>query len=127
MTSLAQRASVYVIDDDDAVRDSIRMMLECEGFTVYVYASCVAFLREAHPQGNCCVVVDVHMPGMGGLELVDQLRRDGITIPAIVITGKLDARIARAVDDAGAILLEKPLGIGELVDRIERVLGREQE
>ena len=72
------------------------------------------------------MVVNVHMPGMGGLELLDQLRHDRIMIPAIVMTGKLDARTTRAVDRAGAILLEKPFRIGELVDCIERALGREQ-
>jgi two-component system response regulator FixJ len=114
------------VDDDDAVRDSIRMLLECEGFTVRTYASGAAFLREARPDRNSCVVIDVAMPGMSGLELLDQLRWYGITIPAIVMTGALDARIRSAVDRARAILLEKPFQVGELVGCIERALSRER-
>ncbi len=125
MTSSAQRPTAYVIDDDDAVRDSIRMLLECEGFTVHAYASGTTFLREAHPEANCCLVVDVHMPGMNGLELLDQLRRGSLMIPAIVMTGKPDARIIRAVARAGAILLDKPFRIAELLYCIEKVFSRE--
>jgi two-component system response regulator FixJ len=123
MTSFVQRPTAYVIDDDDAVRDSIRLLLECEGLTVYAFASCAALLVEAHPQGNSCVVVDMHISGMEGFEFLDRLRREGIIIPAIVMTRQLDARIIGAADRAGAILLEKPFRAGELLDCIERALG----
>ena len=124
MVSLVQQPTVYLIDDDDAVRDSICMMLECEGFAVDAYASSEAFLREAHPQENSCAVVDVHMPGMSGLELLDRLRRDNMIIPAIVITGKVDERLVRDVERIGATLLEKPFRSGALVDCIKGALGR---
>jgi FixJ family two-component response regulator len=124
---LAQRPTAYVVDDDDAVRDSIRMLLECEGFTVCTYASGTAFLREARPDGNSCLVVDAHMPGMSGLELLDQLRRDGITTPAMVMTGALDARIRSAVNRVGVLLLEKPFRAGELAGCIERAIAHERD
>lgn len=124
---MAQRPTAYVVDDDDAVRDSIRMLLECEGFTVCTYASGAAFLREARLDGNSCLVVDAHMPGMSGLELLDQLRRDGITTPAMVMTGALDARIRSAVDRVGALLLEKPFRAGELAGCIERAIAHERD
>jgi two-component system, LuxR family, response regulator FixJ len=91
-TSLEERPTAYVVDDDDAVRDSIRMLLESQGFTVCTYASGWSFLREARANRNSCLVVDVNMPGMNGLELLDQLRRDGIMVPAIVVYGAVRRR-----------------------------------
>ena len=123
-TSLEERPTAYVVDDDDAVRDSIRMLLESQGFTVCTYASGWSFLREARANRNSCLVVDVNMPGMNGLELLDQLRRDGIMVPAIVVTGRFDTRIQATVDRAGAVLLAKPFRVGELVGCIERALTK---
>ncbi len=110
--------TIYVIDDDDAVRDSIRMMLECDGFTVAEFASCVDFLRHARPDGCSCIVLDVHMPGMSGLELLDRLRRDKVMVPVVVATGRHDPSIARAVARAGAVLLQKPFRGTELIAAI---------
>jgi FixJ family two-component response regulator len=124
-TSLEERPTAYVVDDDDAVRDSIRMLLESQGFTVCTYASGWSFLREARANRNSCLVVDVNMPGMNGLELLDQLRRDGIMVPAIVVTGRFDTGILATVDRAGAaVLLAKPFRVGELVGCIERALAQ---
>lgn len=114
--------TIYVVDDDDAVRDSIRVLLECEGFTVVVFASGADYLRQARPDGRSCVVFDMHMPGMSGLELLDHIRRDKMTMPAIIMTGRPDSAIGRAVDRAGAALLEKPFRGSELVDSIETAL-----
>ena len=123
-TSLEERPTAYVVDDDDAVRDSIRMLLESQGFTVCTYASGWSFLREARANRNSCLVVDVNMPGMNGLELLDQLRRDGIMVPVIVVTGRFDTRIQAAVDRAEAVLLAKPFRVGELVGCIARALAQ---
>jgi FixJ family two-component response regulator len=114
-----QRPTVHVIDDDDAVRDSMRLMLEVEGFVVRTYASAVAFLREAHLAGNPCLIVDMHMPGISGVALLDQLRRNGINVPAIVMTGMANKRIRRAVEQVKSIILEKPFSLAELIHSIE--------
>jgi FixJ family two-component response regulator len=114
-----QRPTVHVIDDDDAVRDSMGLMLEVEGFVVRTYASAVAFLREAHLAGNPCLIVDMHMPGISGVALLDQLRRNGINVPAIVMTGMANKRIRRAVEQVKSIILEKPCSLAELIHSIE--------
>jgi two-component system response regulator FixJ len=115
--------TTYIIHDDDAVRDSIRLLLECFGFVVSDYASCRAFLREVRPEANSCVLVNLDMPEMTSLQLLDQLRREGI---AIVMTKRAgDPRIRAAVDRAGAMLLEKPFQPGELVRCIKEVLSHE--
>jgi FixJ family two-component response regulator len=121
---ITPQATAYVIDDDDAVRDSIRMLLETSGYAVRSFDSATALLDEERPVKDSCLVIDVDMPGMGGLELLDRLRREGVTTPAIVTTGGLSTRGRAAVDQANAMLLEKPFAVGELVSCIKRSLGR---
>jgi len=85
---------IILIDDDDATRDALRLLLECEGLLpVRDFASCEAFLAAeelAHPD---CVILDIHMPGMTGLELLERLRARGANIPAILMTGDPTPRI----------------------------------
>lgn len=124
---MAQKPTAYIVDDDHAVRDSIRTLLECEGFTAHTYASSGAFLQEAHPDKNSCLVVNVHMSGMSGLELLDQLQSAAVKLATIVMTAKPDATIRSAVHRAGAMLLEKPFRADELVSCIKRALGHEED
>lgn len=119
---MSRGATIYVVDDDDAVRDSIRVLLECEGYTVVAFASCAEFLGHARPAGRSCIVLDVDMSGMSWLELLGRIRRDKMIIPAIVMTGRPNPAITGAVDRTGAALLEKPFRGDELVSSIERVL-----
>jgi two-component system, LuxR family, response regulator FixJ len=114
--------TIYVIDDDDAVRDSLRVLLECEGYKVVDFASCADFLRNARPDGPSCLVLDVHIPGMSGLELLEQLRHDNTMIAVVIISGRLNPVMRRAVDRAGVKLLEKPFATGDLVASIEAAL-----
>jgi len=126
MTSSVQCPMVYIIDDDDGVRDSLRVLLECEGVAVETYASCTAFLRAVRWEEHCCVVADVHMRGMGGVELLDQLRRDGITAAVILITGMPDPQIREAAARGGAAFLEKPFRADQLIDCIAQSLFLEE-
>ena len=116
---------VYVVDDDDMVRDSLCMLLESHGIAARPYASGVAFLGDL-PLEHGCLLVDVNMPGMNGLELLDQLRGRGIAIQAIVMTGAPASWIRLAVDRAGATLLQKPFRSGELIACVENAFGRSQ-
>jgi two-component system, LuxR family, response regulator FixJ len=118
-----QKPAIHVVDDDHAVRDSMGLMLEIEGFAIRTYAPAAAFLREARLEGNCCLIVDMHMPGMGGVTLLDQLRRNGINVPAVIMTGMVSKSIRRAAERRGAVVLEKPYHLREVVHSIETAVG----
>lgn len=115
--------TIYLVDDDDTVREAIRTLLDCAGFSVADFASGADFLRYARPGAGDCLVLDVHMPGMSGLELLDQMQRDGAVITTILMTGRPEPAIERAARRAGASLLAKPFRSGELLRAIEQCLG----
>lgn len=100
---------VHVIDDDEAVRDSLGFLLEAAGFQVAIYGSGRAFLEAWAPELDGCVVTDVRMPGMTGLELAAQLNAMGSTLPVVVITGHGDVPLAVEAMKVGAHdFIEKP-------------------
>lgn len=115
--------TVYVIDDDDAIRDSLALMLEIEGFAVRTFASCADFLRHARPVDGSCVVVDLEIRDMSGLELVEELQR-GNLVSAIVMTGEPDGRMAHAVRRLDVPVVEKPFSGQELIRCIETIRWR---
>jgi two-component system, LuxR family, response regulator FixJ len=112
---------IAVIDDDDAVRDSLQFLLETVGFSVATYSSAAQFLSEACPSDLACVVVDQHMPDMTGLQLVGRLRSQGSTLPIILITGSPSPDLVRLADQLDTHILEKPLDDEILLDFIECV------
>jgi two-component system response regulator FixJ len=115
----------HVIDDDAAVRASVQLLLKGGGIEARPYASGEAFLREAAPDDDSCLIIDVDMPGIGGLELLDQLRANGVNTPAIMITGAgITDGLVTAIKRFGAMLLEKPFLPGELLSSVKRALGR---
>jgi FixJ family two-component response regulator len=114
---------VFVIDDDNAVRHSICMLLESYGIVARPYPSAAAFLADS-PAAHGCLLVDVEMPGMTGLELLDRLQSSGIAMPAIVMTATPTRLVRRSVDRVGATLLQKPFRSSELMSSIETALGR---
>jgi two-component system response regulator FixJ len=101
--------TIFVVDDDAAIRDSLRMMLEASGYTVRDFASAQAFLSDANLQDGGCLIVDIRMPGMGGLELQEELVRRKANVPVIVMTGHGDVPLAVRAMRAGAMdFVEKP-------------------
>ena len=101
---------VHVVDDDEAVRDSTRALLETHGFEVRDYSSARDFLLGTPLKPDGCVLLDLHMPGMSGLELLDLLRARGSKLPVIAVTGRSDAALKERVIRAGALmLLDKPV------------------
>jgi two-component system, LuxR family, response regulator FixJ len=112
---------VGVVDDDEAVRDSLQFLLETAGFCVATYSSAAHFLRDATPGDLTCLVLDQHMPELTGLQLVTRLRHQGVTVPIALITGSPSPDLVRLARQLGvAAILEKPLDDDVLLDFIER-------
>jgi two-component system response regulator FixJ len=102
--------AVYVVDDDEAVRDSLALLLEAAGLRVEAFAGAAEALRRCRDERPACVVTDVRMPEMDGLELQRQLSRLHAQLPVIVITGHGDVPLAVQAMKAGAVdFIEKPV------------------
>ncbi len=117
--------TVHVVDDDYDVRESLTMLLRSLGLCAAAYGSAAEFLEAADPDLEGCLVVDVRMPGMSGLELQAELARRGMPLPAIVITGHADVPTAVAAMKGGAVdFLQKPFSDQALLDRVHEALRR---
>jgi two-component system response regulator FixJ len=119
---------VLVVDDDEAVRGSLKLLLKSAGLTARAYPSAAEFLA-AHDDGQPgCLLLDVRMPGMSGLELQDELNRRGAIIPVIFITGHGDVPMAVEAMRRGAMdFLQKPFRDEDLIDRVNRALARDRD
>ena len=108
---------VAIVDDDDAVRDSLQFLLEIAGFQVAAYSSAQQFLNDAKPADLRCLVVDQHMPDITGLQLVTQVRAQGTRLPIALITGSPSLDLVRRARELGiTTVLEKPLTDDILLD-----------
>lgn len=117
--------TVAVVDDDDAVRDLLRFLLELAGFAVATFGSAAQFLNEASFDDLSCLVVDQHMPGQTGLQLINSLRSQGTTLPVALITGSPSADLLRQASELGvARVMEKPLDDEVLLQFLERPCSR---
>ena len=116
---------VHVIDDETDVRSAIALLLRSVGLKSRLYASAQEFLEERLPEGPACLVVDVRLPGMSGLDLQARLARLGRSLPGIVITGPGDVQRAVRAMRAGALdFIEKPFHDQQLLDRVHEALAR---
>lgn len=116
---------VHVIDDDDAVRDSLAFLLRSARIDVRTYDSATAFLDATSNSATGCIVTDVRMPGMSGVDLLRQLKARGSAIPVIVITGHGDIQLAvEAMKIGAADFLEKPFDDDVLLASVKSALGR---
>ena len=115
---------VYVIDDDAAVRDSLHVLFGSHGMEARCYASSEAFLAAAPPLENSCLLIDVDMPELDGIDLLGRLLRDGFMTPTFLMTGGgVMASLLSAVDRNDVVLLEKPVVARELVAEVRKALG----
>jgi FixJ family two-component response regulator len=120
--------TVFIVDDDEAVRCSLRSLLGTVALPTREFASAEAFLMAYDPNWCGCLLLDVRMPGMDGLQLLEELPRRGIFLPTIILTGHADVPMAvRALEAGAAAFLEKPFRAQDLLERLERVLQRERE
>lgn len=109
---------VVVVDDDDAARDSLKFSLVVEGFAVRTYPDAEHYLAEAHLPDCDCLIIDQHMPGMSGLDLISSLRVRKIETPAILITGHPNSSLRDRAAAAGVPLVEKPFLNSALMDAV---------
>ena len=114
-------AHAFLVDDEEMVRTSLGKVLRAIGVPSTGYASAEAFLDAYSGDERGCLIVDIRMPGMNGLDLIDTLQRRGSTLPAIVITGHTDEGALRRLDTLRIVgLLEKPFSLAQLRALLER-------
>src|ERR1700712_804356 len=117
--------TVFVVDDDEAVRDSLRWLLEANGYNVQCFASAESFLESYQPSQIACLILDVRMQGMSGLELQEKLIALQSTLPIIFVTGHGDVGMAVSTMKKGASdFIEKPFDEAELLPLVESMLAR---
>jgi two-component system, LuxR family, response regulator FixJ len=122
---MSEEAVVHVIDDDEAVRESLSFLLRTANVTVRTYDSALAFLNAVGEPGSGCIIADVRMPDMTGIELLGRLRANKIGIPVIVITGHGDVPLAVEAMKAGAAdFLEKPFDDDIILTAVRAALSR---
>jgi len=119
---------IMVVDDDSGVRNAMRSLLKSVGLESALYASAQEFLTAYQPAQPGCLVLDIRMPGMSGLELQQQLNMLGAVIPVIFMTGHGDIPMAVEAMQHGAFdFLQKPFRDQDLLDRIQRAIARDTE
>jgi FixJ family two-component response regulator len=127
LPSDSHRATVFIVDDDAPVRDSLSLLLSLRGYATAVFASAEDFLGALQPNWRGCVVADIRMPGMSGLELQQQLHEAAPELPVIVVTAHGDVAAARQAFLANAVdFIEKPFDADQIVGAIEKARARLQ-
>jgi FixJ family two-component response regulator len=120
--------TVWVVDDDAAMRNSLKWLIESIGLAVRVYESAEDFLRAYDPAVPGCIVSDVRMPGMSGIELQAELARRGGGVPMIFLTAHGEIPMAvRAIQSGAFDFIEKPFSNHGLLERIQRAVAREKQ
>lgn len=122
--STSPTATVIVVDDDAAVRNSLKFSLEIEGFSVRAYSDGAELLRAGELTPCACFVIDQKLPGMTGLDVIAKLRDRKVRAPAILITTQPDAALARRAGKAGVPIVEKPLLGNALIESIRAIVER---
>lgn len=119
---------VFVVDDDPAIRDSLRLLLKSTGLDCAVFESAEAFVAGFVPRHPACLLVDVRMPGMSGLDLHRHLKREGVALPVVIITGHGDIGMAvQALKEGAADFIEKPCDERRLLASVREALAKDEE
>lgn len=119
---------VFIVDDDTSVRDSLSMLLSMRGLSTQTFASAEDFLEAFQSDWRGCLVLDIRMPGMSGLELQQHLQQRGCTLPVIIVTGHGDVAAARQAFKARAVdFIEKPWDVDQLAETIDQALSEQRE
>jgi len=125
---LNTQVTVFVVDDDRAVRDSLALLVQSVGLEVETFAGAREFLDAYRPDRPGCLITDIRMPGMSGLDLQERLTEDGYHIPVIVLTGFGDVPAAvRALKGGAVDFVEKPFNPQALLDLVQQAIARDTE
>jgi len=123
-----QNSSVFVVDDDRSIRESLRNLIRSAGHNVQTFASAQEFLASQHANAPSCLVLDVELPGLSGLDLQEELAKTDIQIPIIFITGHCDIPMTVRALKAGAIeFLTKPLRDEDLLNAVDQAINRSRQ
>lgn len=124
---LAQGRTISIVDDDQFVRDSLKRLMKSLGYTVSVFPSAAEFLESPTLGSTACLIADIHMPGMTGVELYGQLTKAGHAIPTILITAYPDDRVReQALNDGVVCYLTKPYRERDLISCVRSALDEAQ-
>jgi FixJ family two-component response regulator len=119
--------TVFIVDDDAGVRESVRDLLESVGLQCEDFATAQEFLRSEHTDGPSCLILDVRLPDISGLDLQHEIKRAGIRIPIIFLTAHADVSMTvRAMKSGAAEFLTKPFREQDLIDAVQRSVGRDR-
>lgn len=122
---MAAPQTVHIVEDDPVVCESIRLLLAAEGFDARTHVSAIDFLGAIRPDATGCVVTDVSLPGMSGVDLLTHITERGLSLPVIVITGQADVPLAVNAMKQGAVdFMEKPFSADALVSSVRKALNR---
>ncbi len=128
MSEIYLQPQVLVVDDDEAMRDSLSCLLESEHLSCRLFASANDFLEFCAVPRVGCILLDIRMPGMDGMELLENLKEQGIQMPVIIISGHGDVPLAvRAMKQGALDFIEKPFKAQVLLDRVQCALESIQE
>lgn len=120
-------ATVFIVDDDPAIRDALSLLIDLEGMAVRAFESAEAFLAACQPEWRGCLVTDVRMPGMSGVELQTELTRRGVNLPLIFLTGYGDIPMSVKAIKAGAVdFLTKPVSATALLESVQTALNEDE-
>ncbi len=124
----ARDPTAYVVDDDESIRTLWRWLMESNGIAVQTFSTAAAFIDAYRPGGPACLVLDVRLPGMSGLELQEYLTGKGIEIPIVFVTGHADVPTAVSAIKGGAVdFIQKPFSYREVLAIIKRAFERDFE
>lgn len=124
----AGEPTAYVVDDDESIRSLWRWLMESNGIAVQTFATAVEFIESYRPGGAACLILDLRLPDMSGLELQDYLKQKAIDIPIVFVTGHGDVQTAVSAIKGGAVdFIEKPFSYREVLAIIRRALARDAE
>jgi len=127
-TGTTEKSTVYIVDDDQAIRHAMELLMRSVGLDYEIFHSADDFLSNHSNDRAGCLVLDIRMPGLGGLELQEKLNDTGSTLPIIFITGHGDVPMAVEAMQKGAVdFIQKPFRDQELLDRVSEALTTDQE